>query len=238
MKRLIVETILPVGSVFDAPAEEQRHLVSVRRIKADEMLEALDGKGGLATCSIVGLEKRRLTLKVESVHQEDRESQLKLGIGLAIPTHLSTIDDMLPGLVPLGVQTIALAPTVFGGRLKKDPQRYQERLQHIMLAALKQSGRLVLPELRFFQTWADLCHYFADSYAHNRILHPKQNQQMHTIPSSLGLLVGPEAGFSDDELEQAFQADARPLDLGPRILRMETAAIGACFWAQQQFLSQ
>lgn len=238
MKRLVVDSILPVGSIFDAPPEEQRHLVSVRRIKASEQLEAIDTQGGAAICSIIALEKRRLTLKVEEVLQVKRESELKLGIGLAIPTHLSTIDEMLPGLVQLGVQKIALAPTNFGGRLKKDPQRYQDRLHQIMLGALKQSGRLYLPQLLFFKSWEELCIDFKTCFDTNLILHPQDSQLVKTIPQSLGLLVGPEAGFTEDEIQAALNHGMRTLDLGPRILRMETAAIGACFWAQQQYLGQ
>lgn len=236
MKRVWVEGPAEVGACLKVDPDEMKHLIGVRRAHDGELVEALDGKGFLAEAQLRIEGRNKGTLQVTALPDANRESPLDLHMGLVIPTHLSTLDGMLPGLVQLGVTHIHLFPGDFGGRLKKDRDKYESRLQGIALQALKQSGRLCLPKLLF---WKDFPSFLAsvDLPTTRLMFHPggPRRPLESQSPTSLLLLIGPEGGFSQEEVDLARGAGVTLMDLGPRILKMETAAIGAAFWAQTLF---
>ena len=238
MKRVFTDPIPPIDSVFRPDPEEIRHLVQVRRVRRDETLEIVDGKGGLASATVVDVQRRDCQIRVDAVKQAKRESPLRLDLILAIPVQLSTFDHFLPGLVQLGVNRIQLVETEFGGRLKKDWPKYLARLDAIQREALKQSGRLFLPQLAKAEDWASLCDQL-DANACFLLFHPDPQNGNGVLPDSesrhLVLAFGPEGGFSEEEVAMAQAAGMRCQSMGPRILRMETAVIGACYWAQARW---
>ena len=259
MKRIWVEAIAPQGSWVDPDPQEMHHLIRVRRVSEGETVELIDGAGGLAQGLVHLLGKQRLRIKVTERLEQERESRLHLDLVLAIPSHAATIDLVLPGLVQLGVRRIFLTPTAYSGHLKKDRGKYLSRLRQIGIQALKQSGRLVLPTIHLDSAWDDLCGHMAQTNQVNILFHPRpgfsQNhgspahgspaqgspaqgspaRDLPAQPSTMGIFIGPEGGFTEDEVSRAEGAGICVRGLGSRILKLETAAIGACFWAQKQF---
>ena len=236
MKRLLVPAIPAVGSNFSPPEDERRHLQDVRRVKNGEVLEVLDGQGGLATARVSSMTKNRMSLEVLEVRSDLRDSPLQLEVAVAIPTQKSTFDETLPGLVQLGADTIFLVATDYGGRLKPDNGKYETRLHTIATQSLKQCGRLRAPRLVICSSFAELVAGMATRNQANILFHPVETQvPLPQKLSSLGLLIGPEGGFSPAEVELATNAACIVRGLGSRILRLETAAIGACFWAQSLY---
>ena len=116
--------------------------------------------------------------------------------------------------------------------VKLDEDRRQKRLQHwqsIIISACEQSGRNKVPEIMPPQT---LTYWLTTIKAdHSFILAPTARQKLKQITlknnASVVLLIGPEGGLSDLEINQAQQKGFTPLNLGPRVLRTETAAIAA-----------
>ena len=190
MKRILMEDLGQVGDILEPSSDERRHLVNVRRISLDEEVELIDGHGGLALARVVETSKKVLRLEVTARPQEDRESQPRLGMVLAIPSQLSTFDGMLPGLVQLGVNHIYLVPTAWSGRIKKDPDRYLERVQGIMLQSLKQCGRLVLPKVQVMRNWQALCDE-VEPWQTKLIYHPGGADEVPQDPEHAMLLEVP-----------------------------------------------
>lgn len=124
--------------------------------------------------------------------------------------------------------------------VKLDSDRSEKRLQHwqsIAVSACEQSGRNRVPEVMMpeaFKKW--LSHATAD---HCFVLSPYAQHKLSTQKISKGakviLLMGPEGGLSEQEIELAAQQDFLPLNLGPRILRTETAAVAAITALQCRF---
>ena len=237
MKRILLDKLAPAGHLVEPGPEEIRHLQAARRVKEGEELELLDGLGGLALGRVEQVAKRILKIRVIKHLELCRESSLHLDVVLAIPAQSSTFDAVLPGLVQLGVNSIQLVPTTWSGRIKKDPERYLDRLNNIAMQSLKQCGRARPPQLGFAEDWPTLCARFASRCEINLVFHPGRSQQesLTGAPKSLGLLIGAEAGFTEEEVDEAVALGLLTHSLGPRILKMETAVIGACFWAQAQF---
>jgi 16S rRNA (uracil1498-N3)-methyltransferase len=109
-----------------------------------------------------------------------------------------------------------------------------DKLQRHVIEASKQCGRNVLLEVRPMVDWSDYC-LSADLPAHRLLAHPggeKRCQEpffrSETVPDTffnIVAAVGPEGGFTDEEVALARAAGWRVVDLGPRILRVETAAM-------------
>jgi 16S rRNA (uracil1498-N3)-methyltransferase len=109
----------------------------------------------------------------------------------------------------------------------------RERWQRIAAEASKQSHRTVIPEVRpvvalqdalAHLSALDLCLLFSEVEQRRPL---RQVLGRGIQASTLGIVIGPEGGFSVGEVEAAVQASAVPVTLGPRILRTETAAIAA-----------
>jgi len=229
--RVLVDALPEPGGELTPGADECHHLLRVRRIKVDDHVELLDGRGGRAAATVIGLTRRDVELRVDDNQSADRESALHLEIAVAIPSQLSSFDSLLPALVQLGVDQIYLVPTRYSGRIKKES--YLSRLQNIALQSLKQNGRLQIPAIERAPNWQQLCETMQAGNQHNIILHPSATpHQDPTETQSLGLLIGPEGGFSEEEIELAVDHGMGVRALGPRILKLETAVVGACFWAQ------
>lgn len=239
MKRVWATVIPAVGENVLLPEEEVHHLVRVRRIEKGTAVEIVDGKGGLAVAKVMAVGKKSLELRVSQHLRDNRESNLTTHLCLALPQQKTTFDSLIPGLVQLGLQHIHLVETEFSGRWKWEA-RVQQRMQTIARQALKQSGRLTLPQIHQPKALSEVIKTVAEQVALKLVFHPKKDRAYSapSLPSripSLALLLGPEGGFSEREWEQARENDWAWVDLGPRILRLETAAIGACFWAQARF---
>jgi len=115
--------------------------------------------------------------------------------------------------------------------------RCEKRLSHwrqIAISACEQCGRSYLPQINPPQP---LNSWLAETYADLKlVLSPQASSALDNAnPSSLALLIGAEGGLTVDEVEQAQAAGFQSLQLGPRILRTETAAVAALAVAQQRF---
>ncbi len=236
MKRILADVLPDVGEVFQPSPEECHHLLKVRRIRVGEVVEVLDGEGGLARGEVRTVGRRQLEIAIMAHASETRESSLTMALAVAIPVQLSTFDAVLPGLVQLGVKRIVLVQTAYSGQIRKDVARYLARLTSIADQSLKQCGRTRRPEILLAGDFEELCAGFAEENALNIVFHPGPTEPMPERPAGpLGLLIGPEGGFTEPEVTHAREAGFLRRGLGPRILKMETALVGACFWAQDRF---
>ena len=238
MKRVLVPCLDVPGALVSPGPDEAHHLIRVRRVAVGESVELLDGLGGLALGEVAEVTKRELTIKVVRHLEQDRESPLWLTLVAALPQQLSTLDGVLPSLVQQGLNRLILVPTEFGGSVKKDPGKYLDRLNSIALQALKQCGRVRVPSIELAADLAGVIAGLADEHQLVLMLHPvpeRLSQGLPARPESLAVLVGPEGGFSEAELALATAAGIVVRGLGPRILKMETALAGICFWAQDRF---
>jgi 16S rRNA (uracil1498-N3)-methyltransferase len=115
--------------------------------------------------------------------------------------------------------------------------RVDNKITHwekIIIGAAEQCGRNTLAELQSPTTFSESIHLDNDSK--KLILHPGVGQTMSKINiknNKLVLMIGPEGGFSDAELQKALDNNYIPVNLGPRILRTETAVVCSLSNAQQ-----
>ncbi len=225
--RIYLPCPLAIGTEVELDDNAFRHAVQVLRLKDGYQLILFNGEGGEYPATLGPLSRRSARVKITGFIDNDRESPLATHLALGISKG-ERMDFALQKAVELGVNEITPLYTAHCV-VNLDAKRLQKRLQHwqaIIIAACEQSGRNVLPQLHAPRPFDDWCR--AVHAEMKLILDPRQNRQLASLarPQSAVLLtVGPEGGFSEQEIDQARAEGFTGLGLGPRVLRTETAAL-------------
>ena len=224
--RLHTESALSTGARFALSPEQGHRLLAVRRVRPGDPL-LLFNQGGEWEASVAAADKRSVTVEVG---EQRRPGNAEPGPWLLVaPVKRLKLDLIVEKATELGASLIR---PVFTARTV--PERVkEERLRSIALSAAEQCERLTIPELA---PALPLDQALADWPAERRLLVLDETGNGRPIaaaladlpPGPLALLVGPEGGFTDKELDALRRLSfAVPVGLGPRVLRAETALIAA-----------
>jgi 16S rRNA (uracil1498-N3)-methyltransferase len=222
-KRFYSNTLLQENEEVHLQDEELHHL-KVCRLQIGESVEIINGKNVLAQARLIEFSPKKATLVIEHRTVKKPPQQIILAQGLARMNHLEWI---IEKGTELGVTSFWL----FAGMLSeknKLSDNQTTRLKHLMLAAVKQCGRLDLPLLEYhrpLKEWArpQVTLLFGDLSESAPLL---SKQAFSALKPPIILFIGPEAGL--DLKEASFLKDslgAQGVRLHSHILRTETAAI-------------
>jgi 16S rRNA (uracil1498-N3)-methyltransferase len=210
-----------IGTTIAITGQEFHHAARVGRVHAGEAVEIFDGRGFAAAGKIDAVANDSLTVRIEAAI-DSRESPLDLRLAMSV-IQLERFELVLQKATELGVRTIIPVVT---DRVEVRPERYRgkmERWEKIVFEATKQCGRAVIPNI---EPPAPFREVIAREGA--RILFDADAEPSAPPKSdSVTLFIGPEGGWSDEELALAREHGAAFQRLGPRRLRAETAAIVA-----------
>ena len=216
------------GAQFALAPEAAQHVAKALRLKAGDALVVFDGRGGEYEAAIQRIDRDRVDVKVAGFRDADRESPLAVGLVQGLP-EADKMDWIIQKATELGagwIQPVICERSVV--RLAGErAARREAHWRRVAVAAAEQCGRTRIPEVRptlGFQSWiaapADVPRWMLLPGA------PALAAQAGA-PSPLELLVGPEGGLSERELDLAGARGCVPVSLGPRVLRTETAPIAA-----------
>lgn len=234
--RIHVAAGLVAGGDVVLPEGAARHVALVLRLREGARLTLFDGAGLEADATLSEVGRKRVVATVESVRQGGGESPLAVHLGQAISKG-DRMDYAIQKAVELGVA--AITPLyVEHGDVRLRGEREAKKVAHwqgVATSACEQCGRATVPPVHPPQTltaWLS-----ARDEALRLVLHPATDDRwrQHAAIDSAALLIGPEGGLSDAEIEAARRADFLPLTLGPRILRTETAPVVALTLLQHHF---
>ncbi|HEY6774274.1 MAG TPA: 16S rRNA (uracil(1498)-N(3))-methyltransferase [Oxalicibacterium sp.] len=230
MPRFYCPQSLALGTVVTLPEAVARH-VQVVRLAVGDRVTLFNGEGGEYTATISAIEKKRVTAEIKLFEPHEVELPYAITLAQALP-EASKMDWIVEKAVELGVHAIQpLASQRCVVRLSAE--RAEKRLQHwagIVVAASEQSGR---NRLATVAGPVDFTQWIAQQDLHPRImLSPRSGQSLsdwarHHPPQSVALMIGPEGGFTEQEEAQAQAKGVLMLDMGPRVLRTETAGLAA-----------
>jgi 16S rRNA (uracil1498-N3)-methyltransferase len=227
--RLFCATPLQPGASIYLPEAPAHHVARVLRLGEGNALILFDGRGGQWCATISHIDKRGVRVALGQHNAREAESPLQLTLLQGIAS-ADKMDWIIQKAVELGV--CAIAP-LFTERtvLKLSPERAEKRSMHwrnIIVSACEQCGRNRLPQLFPTET---LSARLARAGAGQRlVLSPKAPTPLAALPGKLGaaeILIGPEGGLAERELEEALAAGFTAVSLGPRVLRTETAGLAA-----------
>lgn len=213
---------LTPGQSVMVTGEEMHHAARVARVRPGEAVELLDGKGGAATGIVEDVSGDAVAIRVTG-SVPSRESPLDVTLAMSI-IQMEKFELVLQKATELGVRTIV---PLEADRGEVRAERYRgrgERWERIVLEAVKQCGRSVIPRL------ASPAPLDAILAGEGEKLFADAGEPASELPSSLSrvtIFIGPEGGWSEREISLAKAASCRVLRLGPRRLRAETAAIVA-----------
>lgn len=207
--------------------EETRH-VAAQRLRVGDPISLFDGRGHGAHARVATIDTRGREVRVEIAERfETPAPAYRLALYCALPKgeRLATLLDMA---TQLGVTHFT--PLLCEHSVVQPGGNWHARAERICIEACKQSRRLQLPALDAPQDFAAA---LAAARAATRYLwfaHPGAGAtaapRTADIPAAgLAIFVGPEGGFTDVEAAAAERAGAIRVDLGPRLLRIETAAV-------------
>ena len=210
--------------------EDEKHIKTVLRAREGEEITLCDGEGMDYQCRIASLE-RGVLLDILSQDVCETEPKTKITLYQGLPK-ADKMELIIQKCVELGVDRIVAVSTERAiVKLDKKETKKLERWQKIAEAAAKQSGRGKIPEIG--QQVLKFKEAVAEAKELDGAIIPYEREQERGIRAfvqefkgnSIGVFIGPEGGFADEEIALAQENGITPITLGKRILRTETAGM-------------
>lgn len=210
-------------------AEESRHCIKVLRLRKDDHVLLLNGKGSSFEAAIQSPDPKGCLLEIIKEQKIEHRTP-RLTIALAPTKNIDRYEWFVEKATEIGIDRII--PLICRHSERKEIKA--ERIEKILISAMKQSGQLFLPELTPLLSFRELVGLPFEG--EKLIAHcgpgDKTVLQKAIIPGhNLLILIGPEGDFDPDEVELALQKGFIPVSLGDSRLRTETAGMVACLTA-------
>jgi 16S rRNA (uracil1498-N3)-methyltransferase len=228
--RYFVETAI-AGDQAALVDAEAHHAANVMRIKAGDVVRLFDGSGYEFAARVAQVGRSEVRLAIESRELVDRELARDVALCSALPKG-DRQRWLIEKAVELGVRRFV--PLRTKRSVVQPDSGACVRLRRTVIEASKQCGRNVLMRIDEPTDVAGCARMFGDDVL-RLLASPAARELLSqlTLASAsqpLAVIIGPEGGLTDDEEATAHAAGWRAVSLGPRILRMETAAALVCGW--------
>ena len=230
--RLFVAVPLAPGEDLPLPPDAAQHALRVLRLKTGDPVTLFNGDGRQYPARLVAAGPRAASVHVDAVEAPAREPPLRITLIQSLARG-EKMDWIIQKATELGAARI-LPVTSERSEVRLDGARSEKRLGHwraITIAACEQCGRNVIPEISAPESLETYLAAHPQAGAEVRwMLHPGGTVRLRNIglaATEVVLAVGPEGGFSDNDLAALRNAGFDELALGPRVLRTETAGLAA-----------
>ncbi|MFN2396601.1 MAG: 16S rRNA (uracil(1498)-N(3))-methyltransferase [Bacteroidales bacterium] len=215
------------GDIAELGEEEARHCSRVLRLKPGELIGITDGKGIFCKARLLHVDTKYVTAAIE---QRDfiPERSFRVHLAVAPTKNIDRFEWFLEKATECGIEEIT--PLICAQSERKIVK--PERLQKIMIAAMKQSQRVWLPELNDTVKFTDFINgYSSDTpsfiaYCDEENRNPLRDA--YKPGKDVMIMIGPEGDFSPEEVQLARSKGVQTISLGQNRLRTETAALVAC----------
>jgi len=228
LPRIHTAQALQAGARVELEQRQAHYVARVLRMRAGDALILFNGTGGQYPATLQTVGKNAVVVSTGDFEPLERESPLALHLGIAV-SRGDRMDWVVQKATELGVRSITpLTSERTEVRLKGE--RAEKKLRHwqqVATSACEQCGRNRLPVVNTLQLLHDWCERVEADV--RLVLDPAADSSDPgaAAPASVALLVGPEGGFSAEEIAAARAAGFHSLLLGPRVLRTETAPLAA-----------
>lgn len=223
-------------SEIDLPTVVANHLVRVLRSDVGTRFFLFNGEGGMHEAELVAAGKKTARARLLDFYAESRQSPLLTHLGQAMSKG-DRMDYAIQKATEMGVTEITPLTSERCELRLRGEERADKKLEHwrrVAISACEQSGRNIPPLIHEPLALTDwLKHVQAEL---KLVLAPAVHGSLPAAaPASVALLIGPEGGLSENEITQATQAGFQHWQLGPRVLRTETAPVAALAVLQSRF---
>lgn len=239
LSRVYLDSPLALNALISLPKEIAHYLSNVLRLRIEDELLVFNAEQGEFRARVVFVAKRAVDIelleKKRGVHDAAEQASLSIHLTLGL-SRGDRMDFAVQKSTELGVNQITPIYTEYG-EVRLKPERVEKKLQHwrkIAISACEQSGRLDVPVIH---EPIPLMELSLGENVNKWMLEPSGSD---ALPQSIAennivLLIGPEGGFSESEIDWAQSNDFRIVALGSRILRTETAPVAALAILQHKY---
>ena len=228
MNRFYIETELNVHQTIELTESVFHHWVRVLRAKQQDQAIFFNGKGGEYLVTLTEIHKKNAFVSVDHFEATDRTPPFQVILG-QVMSKGDRMDYAIQKATELGVTTIQLL-TSERCEMRLKYERDQKKIEHwqsVAIAACEQCGMNRVPEIRAPMSVND---WLSSQLPASRLVLAPNKQPNHVLKHSapdLAILIGPEGGLSEAEIEFANRHDFQNWCIGDRVLRTETAPVVA-----------
>jgi 16S rRNA (uracil1498-N3)-methyltransferase len=222
-RRFFVSSQLQPG-MLSLRGDELHHLVRVLRIGVGDTVTLFDGTGNEAEAAVIQVADDAVVLSVGAARPAGSESEIELVLAMAVPKG-DRFGWLVEKATELGVRRLVPLLTERSVVIPGDGKL--DKMRRTIIEACKQCRRAQLMVLDEPQEWPAFVASVASATAF-WVAHPSGaplHRNQLSAAGHIAAAIGPEGGFTDREIEQAAESGATLISLGPRILRIETAAL-------------
>jgi len=226
LKLFYYEQLNAKTTIFGLGEVESHHAIHVVRLKKGDEITVTNGKGLMARCKITSSEKKTIGLTILETFQAEQDKN-KIHLAISPVKKREKIEWLIEKATEIGVNEISFFLSAHSERMVIN----YERLEKIIIPAVKQSLNPYKPIIHPLQNFEKLLinnaqiqdKFIADCKTESE--HHLVNYLQH--PADTIILIGPEGGFTEGEIQFARQQNYIPVSLGTTRLRSETAAVYA-----------
>ena len=229
MHRFYHSNPLDLNQIIILDEFASHHALRVMRVKVDDFLILFNGDGFEYKGRVSDIYKKTINVEILSKEKNNNESPININLFQSISSN-EKMDMVIQKATELGVSSIQ---PIFSSRstIKLNLDRAKKRLIHwrqVSISACEQSGRSKIPTIKSPIEFDQISEGIKTNSL-NLLLHPDNLQEASNLPNEysgdINIFIGPEGGFRQDEVLLLKKQNCINIQLGPRILRTETAPL-------------
>ena len=229
MHRFYHSNPLGLNQIITLDEFASHHALRVMRVKVDDFLVLFNGDGFEYRGRVSDINKKTINVEILSKEKNNSESPININLFQSISSN-EKMDMVIQKATELGVSSIQ---PIFTSRstIKLSLDRTKKRLIHwkqVSISACEQSGRSKIPTIKSPIEFDQISEGIKTNSL-NLLLHPDNLEESSNLPNEysgdINIFIGPEGGFSQDEVLLLKKQNCINIQLGPRILRTETAPL-------------
>ncbi len=215
-----------INDCVELTAEESRHCLKTLRLRKGDFIGLSDGKGAFFVCLIDGVVESRCIVTVKNLYETQAVSP-KIRVASALTKNAARMEFFLEKAVEVGIASFTPLKCKHSERSHFNKKRFEK----IAISALKQSRNLFLPEIDDITDFHVFLKNHKETDALKLLAHKETDapllKELSPNKPEIIVLIGPEGGFSDEEIQEAKKLGYLVISLGKNRLRTETAALFA-----------
>jgi 16S rRNA (uracil1498-N3)-methyltransferase len=215
------------GNTYTLDETESKHCIRVLRLEKGNEITLVDGRGGFFSVEIDDPNPKRCLVKIIKADLNFGKNNFQVHVAIAPTKNIERIEWFLEKATEIGIDRV----TPLLCRYSERKEIKNERLEKVMISAMKQSLKAYLPQLDPLTRFNDFIRQPFDGQkfiAHCDDQHRDLLRNLVEPRQNYLILIGPEGDFSAEEIELAIKAGFQPVSLGESRLRTETAGLVAC----------
>ena len=215
------------GKTYTLDETESKHCVRVLRLEKGDEITLVDGRGGFFTAEIADPNPKRCTVNVVKSELNFGLRNFQVQVAIAPTKNIERLEWFLEKATEIGIDRVT--PLLCRHSERKEIKH--DRLEKVMVSAMKQSLKAYLPQLDELTKFAD---FIKQPFSGQKFIAHCEEQHRELLKNAMKpgenylILIGPEGDFSPEEIETAIAAGFLPVSLGDSRLRTETAGVVAC----------